>query len=69
MANSIIQQVFVVCYASASTEEQRNVIRYLVAEEIGFREVHQRMKAMYGEYALSLTFMQDWLKHFRDGIW
>ena len=43
----------------ASKEEQRGVVRFLVAEGAGTREIHRRMSAMYGEYFMSLTSVQE----------
>lgn len=43
----------------ASKEKQRNVIHVLIAKAAGVQEVHQQIKAMYGEHGRSLTHVQD----------
>lgn len=40
-------------------KEQRAVIGYLVAERVGFCEVHRRMKIVHEDRTLSLTRVQD----------
>lgn len=54
------------CGIFASKEEQFSVIRYLVGEGAVVCEVHRRMKAMHGEHALSLIFVQNWNKHVQE---
>ena len=39
----------------ASKEEQRGVVRLLVAEGAGTREIHRSMSAVYGEHCMSVT--------------
>ena len=51
----------------ASKEEQRGVVRFLVAEGAGTREIHRRLSAVYGEYCMSLTSVHEWQKRFRGG--
>ena len=48
-------------------EEQRGVVRFLVAEGAGTREIHRRMSAVYGERCMSLTSVHEWQKRFREG--
>lgn len=49
-----------------SKKEQHSVIAYLVAEGLGFHEMHQRMRAVYGEHALSLTRLHGRNKQFHN---
>ena len=51
----------------ANKEEQRGVVRFLVAEGAGTREIHRRVSAMYGEHCMSLTSVREWQKRFREG--
>lgn len=48
-------------------KSKSSVICFSVAERVGVREVHRRMKIVYEEHALSLTRVQDWHKRFREG--
>ena len=50
----------------ASKEEQRGVIRFLVAEGAGVREIHRRMSAVY-DHCMSLTSVYEWHRKFREG--
>lgn len=52
----------------SNKEKQHNsAFCILEAEDVGIREGQRRVKAMYREYDLSLTPMQDWHIHFRNG--
>lgn len=51
-----------VCGMFASKEKQRNVVPFLVAEEMGVPEV----EAVYRENSISLTRLQDWHNHFHE---
>ena len=51
----------------ASKEEQRGVVRFLVTESAGTREIHRRMSAVDGEHYVSLKSVQEWQKRFRVG--
>ncbi|KAG8229892.1 hypothetical protein J437_LFUL009756 [Ladona fulva] len=51
----------------ASKEEQRGVVRFLVAEGAGAREIHHRISTVYGEHCMSLTSVHEWQKRFREG--
>lgn len=52
----------------ASKEEKHSLIRFFsLAKGVGIREVHRRMKAVYGEHALPLIRVQNWHKRFREG--
>ncbi|GFS94399.1 hypothetical protein TNCV_2014331 [Trichonephila clavipes] len=48
----------------ASKKEKRGVIRFLAAEGNGGREMHRRMKAVYGEYSLYRYSVGEWNKRF-----
>ena len=50
-----------------SKEEQRGVVRFLVAEGARTREIHRRMSAVYGEHCMSLTSVHEWRKTVREG--
>ena len=50
----------------ASIEEQRGVVRFLVAKGAATREIHRRMSAVYGEHCISLTIVREWQKSFRE---
>ena len=39
----------------ATKEEQKGVVRFLVAEGAGTREIHPGISAIYGEHCMSLT--------------
>lgn len=49
-----------------SKEGKCDVIRLLVVEDVGVREVHVQKKVVCGEHALSFTRLQDWHKPFRE---
>ena len=44
----------------ANKEEQRSVVRFLVAESAGTREIHRRLSAVYFEHCMSLTSVHEW---------
>ncbi|GFW40683.1 putative DD41D transposase [Trichonephila clavipes] len=46
----------------ASKEEQRGVVRLLGVEGVGCREMHRRMKAVYGEYSLCHSSVELWFQ-------
>ena len=50
-----------------SKQEQRGVLRFLVAEGTGVREMHYRMSAVYGDHCMSLMSVQEWSRKFREG--
>ena len=50
----------------ASIEGQRGVLRFLVAESAGTREIHHRMSVVYDKYCMSLTSVHEWQKRFRE---
>ena len=39
----------------ANKEEQRGMVRVLVAESAETREIHRRMSAVYGKFCIPLT--------------
>ncbi|GFR15234.1 histone-lysine N-methyltransferase SETMAR [Trichonephila clavata] len=49
----------------ASKKEQRGVVQFLAAE--GGREMHRRMKAVYGEYSLCRSSVVGWCRRFLEG--
>ena len=49
-----------------SKEEQRVVVRFLVAEDAGTREMHRRMSAVHGEHCMCLLSVHEWQKRFRE---
>ena len=51
----------------ANKEEQRGVIRFLVAKGAGTRGIHCCMSAVYGEHCMSLTSVHEWQKRFHEG--
>ena len=51
----------------ASKEKQRGVVRFLVAEGAGTREIHRRMFAVYGKHCMPLASVHEWQKRFREG--
>ena len=51
----------------ASKEEKRDVLRFLVAEGAGTREIHGRMSVLYGEHCMSLTSVHECQKRIREG--
>ena len=50
----------------ANTEEQRGVVRFLVADGAGTREICL-LFAVYGERCISVTSVHEWQKKFREG--
>ncbi|GFR01871.1 uncharacterized protein TNCT_433431 [Trichonephila clavata] len=50
-----------------SKKEQRGGIRFLAAGRVGGREMHRRMKAVYGEYSLCSSGVVEWRKRFLEG--
>ena len=51
----------------ASKEDQRGVVRFLVAENAGTYEIHRRMSAVYGKHCMSLTRVHEWQQRFCKG--
>ncbi|GFT97582.1 histone-lysine N-methyltransferase SETMAR [Trichonephila clavipes] len=51
----------------ASKKEQREVVRFLAAEGVGYREMHRRMNAVYDEYSLYRSKAVEWDKIFFEG--
>ena len=51
----------------ASKEEQRDVVRFLVGEGAGTREIHRRIFVVYGERCMPLLSVHAWQKRFREG--
>ena len=51
----------------ASKEEQRGMVRFLVAENAGTYEIHRRMSAVYGKHCMSLTRVHEWQQRFCKG--
>ena len=43
------------------------MIRFLVAELPGTREIRRRNAAVYGEHCMSMTSMHEWQKSVREG--
>lgn len=50
-----------------SKVDQRAVIQFLTAEGCQPVEIHNRMKAVYGDKCVSKTTVVDWAKMFREG--
>ena len=51
----------------ANEEEQRGVVRFMVAEGAGTREIHRHISVVHGEHFMSLTSVHEWYKIFREG--
>ena len=51
----------------AGKVEQIGVVRFLVAEGAGTREVHRCRSTVRGEHTVSLTSVHAWQKRFREG--
>ena len=51
----------------ARREEQRGVVRFLVAEGAETRQIYRRMSAVYGEHCMFLTSVHEWQKRFLEG--
>ena len=54
--------------ATCTKEEQRSVIRFLSSESVKPIEVHQQMKAQYGDACLSLQQVYEWTRKFMNNI-
>ena len=52
---------------NASKQNQRAVIQFLTAEGCKPVEIHQRMRAIFGEECVSKTTVNDWSRMFRGG--
>ena len=46
---------------------QRDVIEFLVKEEIPAAEIHQRLQRAYGSVFMGASSVRRWVKHFKDG--
>ena len=62
-----VQCVHPLLEMEASKEEQRGVVRFLVAEGTVTPGIHRRMSAVYGEHFMSLTSVDEWQKRIREG--
>ena len=45
---------------------QRDVIEFLVKEEIPAAEIHQRLQRAYGSVCMGASSVRRWVKHFKD---
>ena len=46
---------------------QRDVIEFLVKEEIPAADIHCKLHRMYGDVFMGASNVRQWVKHFKDG--
>jgi len=46
---------------------QRDVIEFLVKEEIPAADIHLRLHRVYGDVCMGASSVRQWVKHFKDG--
>jgi len=46
---------------------QRDVIEFLVNEEIPAADIHHRLQRVYGNGCMGASSVRRWVKHFKDG--
>lgn len=52
---------------NCTAEEQRSVIRFLVAEGVKPSEIHERMLKVYGNHCLHRSNIYKWVEQFKSG--
>jgi len=46
---------------------QRDIIEFLVKEEIPAADIHHRLHHVYGGVCMGANSVRRWVKHFKDG--
>jgi hypothetical protein len=53
--------------SDCTTEEQRDVVRFLWAEGAKSAEIHRRILAQYGARTMHQRKIYEWIERFKEG--